>query len=272
MLGSDDRLVLAAGVRLVDGMLADDVRGSAWPLNTTGQFVVARDGRQLGAIAGEVAAAFASPVERAHADVLAFAWQLNRLTLANIERPPGRFRHVLVWLALALRLLPAGALPATTARRRPLDTGTAVRAAASVARAVWARSLTVGALTAAAVLQLGAVAGTLVLLPALLAGIAATCGIALHEAAHAAMLRGVPSALVVQGRRTYVLHGPTGSGRRALVALAGPAAVCSLGVILMAAASSSVSPALALAGSLLCAHAAGLSLLGSDGRSACGFS
>lgn len=271
MLSPDDRLVLAAGVRLVDGTLADGVRGSAWPLNATGCFVLERGGDELGEIAGAVAAAFALPVDRARSDVLAFAWRLNRLTLVNIERRHGLLRHVLVWLALALRLLPAGVLPPATARRSPLDTRTAVRAATSVVRVLWARSVTIALLTTVAVLQLAAVAGRFALVPALVTGTAAGAGVALHEAAHAATLRGVPSALVVQGRRTYVLHAPTGTARRAVVALAGPGVVCSLGMSLMVVATLAVSPVLALAGGVLCSHAAGLLLLGPDGRSACGF-
>ena len=270
MLSADDRLLLAAGVRFEDGTLADAVRGSGWPLNATGCFVLERAGIELGEIAIEVAAAFALPLERARSDVLAFAWQLNRLTLANIERRRGRLGHVLVWITLALRLLPAGALPPPTACRRPLDTHTTVNAVVSVVAAVWARSLAVAVVTAAAVLQFGALAGRLALVPALAGGIAAGAGVALHEAAHATALRGVPSALVVQGRRTFVLHAPTGAARRALVALAGPATVCSVGIVLMVGATAAVSPALALAGGMLCAHAAGLSLLGPDGRSACG--
>ena len=262
MLGPADRLVLAAGVRLVDGRLTDGVRASSWPLNATGCFVLERAGHRLGEIAAEVAAAFALPVDQARSDVLAFAWQLNRLTLVNIEHGQGRLGRALTWLTLALRLLPAGTLPPATAERRPLDTRTAARAAGSVVRAVWTRMLTVAVLTVIVVLQLGAVAGGLAFVPALVGGIAAGTGVALHEGAHAATLRGVPSALIVQGRRTYVLHAPTGKVRRALVALAGPASACSAGVALMAAATAAASPALALAGGVFCAHAAGLSLLG----------
>jgi Coenzyme PQQ synthesis protein D (PqqD) len=270
MLGPGDRLVLAAGVRLTGVTLADDVRGSAWPLNATAAFVLEREGHALGEIAEDVAAAFALPADRARSDVLAFAWQLNRLTLANIERPRGRLRHLLAWVALALRLLPAAALPPAAARRRHLDTTTPARAVRSVVRAAWARSVTIGALTAIGVLSIGLPAGTAAFLPALAAGAGMAAGVTLHEAAHAAALQGVPSALVVQGRRTYVLHAATGSVRRALVALAGPLAVCALGLLLMVAASIIASPALALAGGPLCAHATGLTLLGPDGRSACG--
>ena len=68
----------------------------------------------------------------------------------------------------------------------------------------------------------------------LLVGLGTGLGLGLHEAAHAALLRGVPSALVVRGPRTRVLHAAIAPSRRALVAVGGPLVVAALGLALVA--------------------------------------
>ena len=80
-------------------------------------------------------------------------------------------------------------------------------------------------------LQLAAVAGAAgsVFLLAIALGAGTGIGLGLHEAGHVASLRGVPSALVLRGRRTFVLHAPVGERRRALVALCGPGVVVMVG-------------------------------------------
>ncbi len=272
MLEAADRIVLADGIVLRDGRLVDGVCGTSWPVNPTGAFVVGRDDRPLDETAERVAAAYALPAEQARADVLAFAWQLNRLALANVERRSGRAHHAVAWLRLALRLAPAGALPPLTVRRRPLDTSTVTRAVVGVGRGLAGRCVALALVVAALAAHLGLAAGRPSLLAPGAIGFVVGAGLAAHEAAHAAALRGVPSALVVRGARVSVVHAPTGARRRALVALAGPVVVAVAGVGLLAAAVVLGAPTLAAAGGPAALHAAALSVLASDGRTACGLS
>jgi hypothetical protein len=270
MLEAADRIVLADGVVLRDGNLVDGVTRMSWPVNATGAFVLERQGRALGDVAENVAAAYALPVERAHADVLAFAWQLNRLALANVERTAGRLRHTAAWLRLAARLAPAGALPPLTARRRPLDTSTVARAVMGVGRVLAGRCAAFALTSAFLVAHVGLVAGRPSLLAPGAVGLAVGVGLAAHEAGHAAALRGVPSALVVRGSRISVVHAPAGAARRAVVAIAGPGVVAAGGVGLLAASVALDSPALAAVGGPPTLHALALTVLASDGRTACG--
>lgn len=270
MLESGDRLVLPHGVAVRDGLLADEVRGEGWPLNAAGELVLARVGASLAEIVDEVAATFALPVARARADVLAFVWQLNRLSLANLDHPGGRLRRFLAWLRLAARLLPAGAIPHSTARRHPVDTTSIPRSVLTVFAAVWGRAATIALVGVLAVAHVEALAGGVEPTAALAIGAACGGGLAFHEAAHAAALRGVPTALVVRGRRTYLLHAALASRRRALVALAGPLAVAAAGVAAAGVAAALGSASVAIAAGPLCAHAAALTVLASDGRVACG--
>jgi hypothetical protein len=101
-------------------------------------------------------------------------------------------------------------------------------------------------------------------------GLGTGIGLGLHEGCHVASLRGVPSALVLRGRRTFVLHAPVGAGRRALVAVAGPVVVTLLGVALAGGGSVLASPCLVILGLPLAAHALALTVVGGDGRVACG--
>lgn len=272
MLEAADRIVLADGVALRGDRLEDDVCRTSWPVNAAGALVVVGDGDPLGEIAERVAAAYALPVERARADVLAFVWQLNRLGLANVDRPRGRARHAAAWLRLAVRLLPAGVLPPVTVRRRALDTSSTGRALVSVGRSLAGRcaALALGAAVLGA--HLGLAAGRPSLIAPAVIGTAVGGALAAHEAAHAVALLGVPSALVARGARVSVVHAPTGAVRRALVALAGPGAVAAGGVAVLAVAVALGSPDLAAAGAPAALHASALSVLASDGRTACGLS
>lgn len=270
MLDTADRVILAEGVALRRDALVDGVSGESWPVNATASFVLAQQGRSLGDVAESVAAAYALPKERARADVLAFAWQLNRLGLANVERRAGRAGHLAAWLRLALRLAPAGALPPVAVLRRPLDTSTVVRAVLGVGQALAGRCSALALVAAVLVAHVGLLAGRPSLLPPLAIGIAVGVGLAAHEAAHAAALRGVPSALVLRGGRVSVLHAPAGSARRALVAVAGPAATAAAGASVLAVSVALGAPVLAAAGGSAALHAVGLTVLASDGRTACG--
>lgn len=269
MLEASDRIVLADGVALRDGALVDSVTRTSWPVNAAGAFVLARDGA-LGEVAERVAAAYALPAERAREDVRAFAWQLNRHALVNVDRSAGRLRHAVAWLRLALRLAPAGAIPSLGVRRLPLDTSTAPRAVAGVASALASRCTLVALTAAALVAHVSLVAGHASLLTPTAVGLAVGAGLAAHEAGHAVALRGVPSAIVVRGGRVSVVHAPAGPGRRLLVATAGPGVVAAAGAALLSAAVALRAPALAAAGGAAALHALALTVLASDGRTACG--
>lgn len=270
MLEIADRVVLAEGVELCDGALVDRVAATTWPLNATASFVVQRCGRPLGDVADEVARVFDRPVESARQDVLAFAWMLNRHALANVERSRRGLGRALSWLQLAARLVPAGALPPLAARRRAIDTRTSARAFATATAAAARRGIALGAGAFLAVAQVGLVSGERMLAAPLAAALAVGGGVVVHEASHAAALVGVRSALVVQGRRTFLIHAPTSRRRRVVVAGAGPLAAASIGVALIVAAAPLGVPVLALAGGAAAAHAVGLTVLTSDGRVACG--
>ena len=126
---------------------------------------------------------------------------------------------------------------------------------AAVALALTAQTAAAGAVGLAAWLALGVGTGT---------------GLGLHEAGHAALLRGVPSALITRGRRTSVLHAALGPTRRSLVAFGGPVCVSALGLGLVVAGWLAAVPLLVLAGSPLAAHALALTVVGGDGRVLCG--
>jgi len=122
----------------------------------------------------------------------------------------------------------------------------------------------------AVALQLSIIVGGLdPLVPAVL-GVATGIGLGFHEVAHIAALRGVPSALVLRGRRTYVLHAAVSPKRRLVVALAGPLVVAALGVLLVISGDALAAPTLVIAGCPLAAHALALTVVGGDGKVACG--
>lgn len=270
MIGEHDTVRLAVGVTVDDGTLADDVRGASWPLNDSGAFLLARNGQPVGSMVREVAEAFALPLEQARADVLQFVWHLNSLALVNVDPGVSRLRRLLDWVHLAARLAPAGALPAALARRRPIDTRSTLRALGSCLAAAAPRAVAVAGAATAVTAQLGAIAATGSVGAPFVIGLGTGAGLALHEAAHAALLRGVPSALVTRGRRTYVLHAAVTPGRRSLVALGGPLAVALVGIGVVAAGAAAAAPLLVFGGCPFAVHALALTVASGDGRSACG--
>lgn len=269
MISATDAVVLAPGVAVRREQLSDAVRGHAWPLNASGAFVLARTGRPLGVVARELAEAFSLPVADARSDVLRFVWQLNRLALVNVERTSTRLRQLVDWLRLAARLAPAGAFPAPITRRRALDTRTVTRAIVSSFVAVAPRAMAIAAVAAVLTGQIALLLGAGLVGP-LVIGLGTGIGLGLHEAVHAALLRGVPSALVLHGQRTYVLHARIAPLRRALVAVGGPLVVAALGLALVVVGILATSPTLAIAGCPFAAHALALTVVGGDGRVACG--
>lgn len=270
MIAESDTFALAPGVTLRDGQLADAVRGVSWPLNGSGAFVLSRTGRPVGQIVRELTEAFSLPLETARGDVLRFVCRLNSLALVNVEREGTFARRLVDWLRLASRLAPAGALPVALARRRALDTSTVFHAVSSGLGATLPRVATIAAAATVAAAQVSAAGGAPTLVVPLALGIATGVGLGLHEAAHVGALNGVPSALVTRGRRTYVLHAKVSPLRRSLVALAGPLAVATLGVALVAGGTTLDAPSITIAGCPLAAHALALTIICGDGRIACG--
>lgn len=269
MLAFSDAIVLPIGVEIEGDAVADSVRGARYPLNTTALFVLERAGRPLDEVASELAHAHGVALGRARADILAFAGDLNRHLLANVERGERRLARVAAWIALAARLAPAGTLPRLPARRAALDTRTPLRAVLSVAAAARRRAVALGALAALLAAQLGvAGAGTTPVFTALAAaGVA--LGFLLHETGHAVALVGVRAALIVAGARTYVLHAAVTPRRRWAVALAGPGLAAFAGLVGVTAARALSVPDLALGACALAGHAVALTVAASDGRTAC---
>lgn len=271
MLTASDILELPPGVTVRGGRLADDVRGVSVPVNPAALLVVSAAGHPLSAIADQLGAAFAIPRPLALNDVLAFVWQLNRLGLANVRRRSGPVAAAAAWLVIAARLLPAGTLPPTLARRVPLDTRSARAAAAGVARGLAPRALAVGLVTAVAVVPAASVVGPQSLVLAASVGLGVAVALVVHEAGHAAALAGAaPAALILGWRRISVVHAPLTVTRAQAVAAAGPLASGLGGLTLTVAAAAAVAPELAVGGLPLAGHALGLLAFTSDGRKACG--
>jgi hypothetical protein len=270
MLGESDSIVLVEGVSVADGCVVDDVRARRLPVNSTASFVLARVGRPLGDVAAELAGAFGLEPAQAHDDVLAFAYRLNRLLLVNVDPGVGRAMRLWAWLQAALRLAPGNGVPLTAWRRVGLDTRSGIQAAVSTLVAVRSRAFFVALFASLLGVQLAALGGAVPGWTWVVVGAAVGLGLALHEAGHAAVLGGVPAALILAGPRTFVLHRTVPAARRRLVAAAGPTAPLAAGAIVAAAARPVESVVLAFGACALCGHAMGLTVATQDGRTACG--
>lgn len=270
MLDPADRLELPDGIRLDGDAVVDEVRGERFAANPTAAAVLRDAGETLGTASDRLVARWGLEPEQARADVLSFAWSLNGALLANVRPGRPRLERILSWVALALRLLPAGQLPHRGARRVGLDTTTPLRAAVTGARAMLARSTAVAAVVAGALGQLWLLAGDAALLEPVALGASTGAGLLLHEAAHASALVRVPAAVVLAGRRTMVLHRPLAGARAALVALAGPVVPACVGASLATAALGTGDAILALVACPLGGHAVAATVLCGDGRAACG--
>ncbi len=194
MIAETDHVDLPPGVSVSGGQLEDTVRGCSWPLNESGAFVLGRAGRPLGAIVCELAEAFGLPLDVARLDVLRFVWKLNAVALVNVVRSGSHLHRSADWLGLAVRLVPAGALPTPVSRRRPLDTGSVPRGVVSSFRASGSRVVAVATASTIALLLLAAAlgGGSSMLVLAVALGTGTGIGVGLHEAGHVASLRGVP--------------------------------------------------------------------------------
>lgn len=269
MLTVADRIVLADGVRVDGSEIEDHVRQVRAPINATGAFVVTRLDRPLGSIARELAGRYGIGGERAVNDVLAFAWHLNRTLFANVVPGGGWVARVRSRLGLAVRLVPAGRLPAARTRRFGLDTSTVLAATASAARATAGRGAGVGCLVTVLALDAAVSTGSLSVAP-LVVGAAVGASIVVHECGHAAALRGVPAALVLSGPRTFVVHAVLSAGRASAVAAAGPCAASAVAAFLVLGATVAGTAVLALAGVVFAAHGVCLTIATREGRGACG--
>lgn len=269
MIAATDRVRLAPGVSLsVDG-LVDPLRGGALRLNESARFVAERaDGRTIADIAEALAARFGLGFARALADVQSFSGQLNDGLVVNLRPGGGRLGALRRLGSTAGRLAWFGLAPAPVRERRSIHSRTALTAVGSVARALAGKAVLLAAVTAALAETLLATAGKLEPGAPLLVGAAVALGVVVHEAGHAALLRGVPCCLALSGWRVAVLHSPVPPRRRAVVAAAGPGAAFGLGVLLLAA--SPMLADLALPSVVLAAHGLGVTVAGRDGRTACG--
>ena len=142
-------------------------------------------------------------------------------------------------------------------------------AVSSSFKAVLPRVILVAAVATILAAHVALIVGAALVVP-LLVGLGTGLGLGIHEAAHAALLRGVPSALVVRGPRTRVLHAAISPSRRALVAVGGPLVVAALGLALVLGGELTTTPAATIAGCPFAAHALALTAVGGDGRVACG--
>lgn len=252
LIGPHDRVRLPEGVLLREDGLADRVRGAVFSANASARFILAHaDGRTVADIAGRL-----GPREVALADTVEFCARQNERLLLNVEL---RWGAAVRWLAVAVRMAPLGLVPPFPRRRLPLPSAAAWRALAGVGTIV------------------AALAGgmALVLLtpgPAVILGACVGAGLVLHEAAHVAVLRGVPCCLVVAGLRVGVLHRALPPRRRRVVAAAGPTAAAVAGALVLAAAWLLSVEEAAIGAGPLAAHALGLTVLAGDGRVACGLS
>jgi Coenzyme PQQ synthesis protein D (PqqD) len=269
MLDVSDTIGLADGVRFERGALVDDIRANRLPANSTAAFVLRRAGTPLGAVADELAGAFAIDQAQARDDVLAFAYRLNRLLLVEVRPGKGRLARFGKWIVVALRLAPGARLPTSAWRRVRVDTGSPLRAVATTLWALRARTLLVFAIALVLALQVAAFSGASSPVSWVVVALAVGLGLAVHEAGHAAALAGVPAAVVLAGSRTFVLHPSLAGVRRRSVAAAGPAAPLLPATVLAMTARPLGSTAVALGACAFGGHALGLTVATGDGRTAC---
>ncbi len=270
MLDLRDRVELAEGVVVEAGAVHDTVLGGRRPGNAAAMVVLSQLGGTIEEAAVALTRAFGITLEQARDDALAFVWDLNRALLVNVHRGRGRLESAIGWALLAIRLAPAGVLPAPVARRYPLETVTWPRVIATCCSALVRRVVVIAVTVTVVVEHLVLIAGGGSSGTAITVGSASALGLLTHEMAHAAMLRGIPAALVTAGLRTYVSHPVVLPARRTAVAIGGPLAPTVIGVLLASVSLQVGSPCLALAAFPLACHALSLTVIGSDGRVACG--
>jgi hypothetical protein len=265
-----DRLRLAPGVRLRRAGLSDEVRGTTFPLNETGRLVLEAEGTPLGQVALRLAGRFKIPAEVALIDVRAFSAELNARLLANVEPADGRLRRAVARLDELLPLLLVRSWPAAVRRRSPIYGRSGGAAVRSVARALAPTATAVGVLVSSFTAFALAGVGAPQLKVPLVLGSAAAIGLIVHEAAHAAALGATPACLATAGLRAWILHAPLPPLRGAIVAAFGPAAGIATGGAAVVAAMPLESSEIALGALVLVGQGLGLTVVGRDGRNACG--
>ena len=259
MIGRNDAISLAPGVHVENRVLIDSVRGLSIPLSDAA--AVALRESTPARMGAALAATFDVDRGRADADARAFCAQLNRLLLANVRVAPPRL--VFRWAMRALMLAQLHQVPRWPPSRRAVSTRTITLAIASTLWAARSAALAV-ALTIALPLLLVGVPRAALLIP-----VAAAAGMLVHEAGHAATLRGVESALIVRGVRVALLHSKLDARREAVVAAAGPLAAAFLAALTLAVAMATAVPAAAFVPLPLALHAFGLTVISPDGRKIC---
>lgn len=264
------RVRLAAGVTVVDSRLVDEVQGGDCRLEGAGAAIAAAaDGRTVEEIARLVAARYRVEQARALEDTRRFCSELDALLLLEVRLP---LRTVPRRLGDAVRLLASGLLPAWSAARRPLDTASAAAAAWTASRAVLRPAGAAGALAAAAATLPAALLPGYALAVGPAAGLGVAAALLVHEAGHAALLRGVPAFVAVEALSARVVHRRLDARRRARVAAAGPLAATGAGWVVLAVAALTGLGEAVVAALVLLAQPLALTAAAGDGRVACGLS
>ena len=203
-------------------------------------------------------------------DVVRFVWELNRLALVNVDRTTSRLQRPLDWLWLAVRLAPVGALPAPISRRRALDTRTVGDAVSSCA----AGRCCPGSILVTAVATVLAVHFALI--------VGARSSSAARRARHGTWsraprgrARGAPAGRSERARRAWRADARSSCGRRPdrgerSSPWAGRWPSRRSGWRSSSEASLTMVPDMAFAGCPFAAHALALTVVGGDGRVACG--
>jgi hypothetical protein len=259
VIAPDDRVELAPGVTMSGHELVDAVRGVRMRLNPAAAIALReKTPRQM---AAALAARYAIEQPRLEADVRVLCTTLNCALLLNVRVATPRL--LLRWLWTALMLTPVRGLPRWPPKRVGVRTTSATATIATVARGALGASIAAALVTG---LPFAAVSAPRV---GLSAGVAAACGVVLHEAGHAFRLRGIAAVLVVRGVRVALLHERLDRRREALIAAAGPCAVVCAALAALAASHLIHAQSLALVPCVLGVHALGLTALAPDGRKIC---
>ena len=269
MLSPGDVLELPPGVRLAGDALVDDVRCESFALNAAGQDVVLAGGLPLADAVDAFRRRWGLSHQQAERDVLAFAWVLNRVFLANVRRRRSRVRRAGEWLRLSARLLPLGIAPPVLNQRYDLDTSSCRRALVGAVGAVWRGCVVVTFVSLLASLPLLMIMRWSTVEIGTVVATATGLGVACHESGHALALRGIPAALVTSGLVVSVLHAPAGRRRAAVVGLLGPALPAAVAALATTVALHCESSLVAIAACPFAAHALTVTLAGRDGRSVC---
>ena len=268
MIGHDDRLELPDGIELSGTVLVDRVRGATVDLNESAAELVARLQRSsIREVATDIALRTGVSAERVEHDALRLCAELNQRLLANVRRGGGPGSLLVRWLRFSLALFPLGVVPALPYRRYFALEGGVGALSLGVLRSLLPRAFALACALAFALglllvgLGMGYAAAPVVIALA----VAAFLALPAHELAHVLALRGAPCFVAARGFRVAVVHN---SGRRVLVALAGPAS--GLLLALFALALAPVVPEAALVSVVMVSQLLGLTVLGKDGRNVCG--